>query len=103
MYCMQSAPQPLDHRIISLCYNHSAGPLDRQLIHHGRAGNVAEVRLALLLLCLADAVETALESDVRNVRPLQHHADDPAHMTVPNDNDVIMDRLTQRLERQDGI
>ena len=43
------------------------------------------------------------KGDEGNVRLLQHDADDPANVTVPDYNDMIMDRLAQRFEGQVGF
>jgi hypothetical protein len=68
-----------------------------QRTHHGRIGNIAIVHLVFPFLGFSQTIETQLKSDVRNARPLQHHADNPADVTVPDDNDGLLDHSAQRL------
>src|SRR5262249_53946392 len=83
-------------------HDHSAGVRDGWRTHYGRIGDIAIVHLVLPFLGFIQTIETQLKSDIRNARPLQHHADDPADVTVPDDNDVLMEHSAQRLERQVG-
>src|SRR5262249_33171331 len=74
----------------------------RQRAHHGRIGDISVVHLVLPFLGVGQTIETDFESEVRNIRLLQNHANDPSDVTVPDDDD-IMDRLAQGLERQVGL
>src|SRR5262249_6749889 len=95
----QRAGDPFDGGIIAYRHNHSPSVHDDHSTHHGRIGDIAIVHLVLPFLSFSQTIETQLKSDVRHARPLQHHADDPADVTVPDDNDVLMEHSAQRLER----